>query len=176
MRDDLELVFQVEGKRNMTTSELIEILKEYPPNSKIGIRICGEMIGLMGIKGVMPEKNAETNVIQPVLDIASEVNTEKQYAMVIELKDDLIGEELYRISEFINNAFVNRGGTIKNKGTNPYRFEFWGNDAERGCLDLGLVAIENEEWVVSQIASWKWFDYDNPNECCDVLECIKEFN
>lgn len=172
MGDNLELVFQVEGERTMTTSKLVEILKEYPPDSKIGIRICGETMCLMDIKGVMPEKNAGTNVIQPVLDIVSEVNTEKQYAMVIELKDDLMGEELYRISEFINSAFVNRGGSIKNNCTNPYRFEFGGNDAERGCLDLGLVAIENEEWVISQIVSWKWYDYANPSESCDVLESI----
>lgn len=156
----------------MTTSELISILKEYPADSQIAIQIGGAINHFMEIKGVLPWRDFDTDLSYPVLDIDVEATFEKEYAMVIDLKPDLKGDELQQTRKFIEKAFTNRGGSIRNKCTDPYHLEFLGNDIERGCLDIGMVTIENEKRVLSEIVSWKWYDRDHPDENCDILDEI----
>lgn len=95
------------------------------------------------------------------------------YSTVIEIKNDVTSEMLNQLKTIIENAFSNRVGKIKNTSNELYCFKFAGGEMERGCLDIGLLTLKDDKKFISNVRSWQWIDYEEPEESCDIL---KEFS
>ena len=96
------------------------------------------------------------------------------YSMVIEINKNMPVDVLGQLKCIVENAFLNRGGNVKNTSKDNTKFEFKANEKERGCLDLGLVALVNNNLFMSNVDTWKWIDDENPDESCNVLNEISE--
>lgn len=92
------------------------------------------------------------------------------YSTVIEIKKNVTGDALAQLRQIAERAFSNRAGSIKNSGRGSHRLVFEGGEKDYGCLDLGVAELGFTEGFLGQIASWKWIDYEEPDESCDVLE------
>ena len=84
------------------------------------------------------------------------------YRTIIELKKDVPTDLLSQLKENIEAAFSNRVGTVKNTG---------GED-EFGCLEFGMLCVEDQHDVIPYIESWSWVDEECPAESCNMLEEI----
>ena len=91
---------------------------------------------------------------------------------IIELKKDISPDLLSRLKENIEAAFSNRVGTVKNTGKDPYHLEFAGGEDKFGCLEFGMLCVEEQQDVIPYIVAWNWIDEECPDESCDMLEEI----
>ena len=91
---------------------------------------------------------------------------------IIELKKDISPDLLSRLKENIEAAFSNRVGTVKNTGKDPYHLEFAGGEDKFGCLEFGMLCVEEQQDVIPYIEAWNWIDEEYPDESCDMLEEI----
>ncbi len=96
------------------------------------------------------------------------------YSTVIELKKNVSKESLARLRKIAEGAFVNRAGNVRNSSNEPYCLIFEGDEEAYPCLDLGVADLADMEGFRSQVASWKWLDYDEPGENCDILKVYAE--
>lgn len=94
------------------------------------------------------------------------------YRSIIELKKDISPDLLSRLKEKIEAAFSNRVGTVKNTGKAPYHLEFAGGEDKFGCLEFGMLCVEEQQDVIPYIEAWNWIDKECPDESCDMLEEI----
>ena len=96
------------------------------------------------------------------------------YSTVIQLRDDLPEEKLQEIQKLCQAAFTNRGGTVPQKESgDPYCLIFEGQGEEAwGCLQLGILDLDDVEDFKDYVAKWDWIDYDEPDESHDVLEAL----
>ncbi|ESL03474.1 hypothetical protein GCWU000282_01185 [Catonella morbi ATCC 51271] len=94
------------------------------------------------------------------------------YRTIIELKKDVPTDLLSQLKENIEAAFSNRVGTVKNTGTDPHHFVFAGGEDEFGCLEFGMLCVEDQHDVIPYIESWSWVDEECPDESCNMLEEI----
>lgn len=94
------------------------------------------------------------------------------YRTIIELKKDVPTDLLSQLKENIEAAFSNRVGTVKNTGTDPHHFVFAGGEDEFGCLEFGMLCVEDQHDVIPYIESWSWVDEECPAESCNMLEEI----
>lgn len=91
---------------------------------------------------------------------------------IIELKKDISSDLLSRLKGNIEDAFSNRVGTVKNTGKDPYHLEFAGGEDKFGCLEFGMLCVEEQQDVIPYIEAWNWIDEECPDESCDMLEEI----
>ena len=91
------------------------------------------------------------------------------YKTVIQLKDNIAGEELLSLSAVVEKAFVNRAGSLRNVSTQPREFVFQGAESHYGCLNLGMLDLREVTGFLRFVKSWEWVDED-PDECCSMLE------
>ena len=94
------------------------------------------------------------------------------YRSIIELKKDVSTDLLSKLKERIEAAFSNRVGTVKNTGKDPYHLEFAGGEDKFGCLEFGMLCVEEQQDVIPYIEAWNWIDEECPDESCDMLEEI----
>lgn len=94
------------------------------------------------------------------------------YSSIIEIKKNVPGETLERLRKTAEKAFSNRAGSVKNSSNNPYKFVFKGGEDKFGCLELGMLELKRENYVLNQIASWNWVDDEEPDENCDILKVL----
>ncbi|RGH62711.1 hypothetical protein DW797_10705 [Ruminococcus sp. AM31-32] len=92
------------------------------------------------------------------------------YKMVIKIKNDVSME----LRSIIENAFLNRGGNVKNTSKDTLVFEFKANEKERGCLDLGICALVDNNLFMASVDTLEWIDEENPDESCDVLQELQQ--
>ena len=90
------------------------------------------------------------------------------YKTIIYLKDDVSGDLLCSLTETIENAFVNRAGSLQNIGSNPREFIFQGGEEYYGCLDLGMLDLGGTPGFLNFVQAWEWIDVDL-EENCDML-------
>ena len=91
---------------------------------------------------------------------------------IIELKKDISPDLLSRLKENIEASFSNRVGTVKNTGKDPYHLDFAGGEDKFGCLEFGMLCVEEQQDVIPYIEAWNWIDEECPDESCDMLEEI----
>ena len=94
------------------------------------------------------------------------------YRSIIELKKDISPDLLSQLKEKIEAAFFNRVGTVKNTGKDLYHLEFAGGEDKFGCLEFGMLCVEEQQDVIPYIEAWNWIDEECPDESCDMLEEI----
>jgi hypothetical protein len=93
------------------------------------------------------------------------------YSTVINFKENIPEDVLCSLKETCEKAFNNRAGkaTGRCKKTNGIIFE--GGEDLYGCLQLGVLALDESEGFKSAVSSWEWIDED-PDENHDVLEAL----
>lgn len=94
------------------------------------------------------------------------------YSSIIEIKKNVNGEALRKLREVAEKAFDNRAGSVKNISRNPYRLVFCGGEDKFGCLEVGMLELEDRYDFLNQVDSWHWVDEDDPSENCDILQVL----
>lgn len=91
------------------------------------------------------------------------------YKSVINIRKDISKDLLKKLSQMADKAFDNRAGRAVNTSREPYCFSFAGGKELFGCLELGMLALEEQKDFLSCVEVWRWIDEDNPGENCDIL-------
>lgn len=97
------------------------------------------------------------------------------YKVVIEFREDISKETLEALIKRADQAFDNRAGKVQNVSKIPYHLSYEGDEKDLGCIDLGALALEDEEDFVACVKSWHWIDEEHPDENCDILKEIIPF-
>lgn len=95
-------------------------------------------------------------------------NESEEYRVIIALRPEITGPELADLRSMIEAAFKNRAGSVIDTGDGSHRLLFAGREAEYGCIQLGMLALDKIPAFKSAVAVWQWEDPD-PDECCDLL-------
>ena len=91
------------------------------------------------------------------------------YKSVIEIRKDVNPSMLGSLAEVAESAFQNRAGRVRNTSQSPYCFSFEGSEKDYGCLELGMLALEERKDFLSCVKAWSWIDEEEPSENCDIL-------
>ena len=91
------------------------------------------------------------------------------YKSVIEIKEDIAPGTLDKLAMIADQAFHNRAGRVRNVSRTPYCFSFEGSEKDYGCLELGMLALEERKDFLSCVKAWSWIDEEEPSENCDIL-------
>ena len=67
------------------------------------------------------------------------------YKSVIEIKEDIAPSMLDKLAMIADQALIDRAGRVKNKSNSPYLFSYEGEASQFGCLQLGMLALENRK-------------------------------
>lgn len=94
------------------------------------------------------------------------------YSSIIEIKKTVPDATLVKLRKVAEKAFSNRAGSVENTSTSPYRFVFRGGEDKFGCLEVGMLELEDQHDFLEQIHSWHWIDDDDPGENCDILKVL----
>lgn len=86
----------------------------------------------------------------------------------IKIKKDAPKHILKELKEIIENAFVNRAGSVTNSIESLYNYEFIGDMSKYGCLHIGVLELNDNNLFMKYINKWDWID-DKPHECCDLI-------
>ena len=91
------------------------------------------------------------------------------YKSVIEIKEDIAPSMLDKLAMIADHAFNNRAGRVRNVSCTPYLFSLEGGEKDYGCLELGMLALEERKDFLSCVKAWSWIDEEEPSENCDIL-------
>jgi hypothetical protein len=91
------------------------------------------------------------------------------YKTIINLKNDMPHEMLRDIRGMCEKAFNNRAGIVLNQDNNPYCLVFEGEEKDYGCLQLGVLSLNQAHDFKNHVTSWSWLD-EEPGESCDILQ------
>lgn len=92
------------------------------------------------------------------------------YKSVIDFREDISKNKLEELIKRAEKAFDNRAGKVQNVSKMPYRLSYEGGEEYFGCLELGMLTLEDEKDFVACVKSWQWIDEEHPGESCDILE------
>lgn len=90
------------------------------------------------------------------------------YRVIIELRPELAGAELREIRSAIETSFRNRAGNVSDSGAGGHQLIFSGNEDVFGCLQLGILALDELPAFHAAALIFRWVDPD-PDESCDLL-------
>lgn len=94
------------------------------------------------------------------------------YSSIIRIKKNISDEELQNLHKIAEKAFSNRAGSVKNSSSDPYKFVFSGDEGKFGCLEVGMLELEDQQDFLMQVQSWRWVDDEEPGENCDILKVL----
>lgn len=94
------------------------------------------------------------------------------YSSIIEIKKDVSSNTLVQLRKDAEKAFSNRAGSVKNSSNDPCKFVFKGGEDKFGCLEVGMLELEDKHDFLSQVNSWIWVDDEDPGENCDILKVL----
>ena len=94
------------------------------------------------------------------------------YRSIIEIKRNVPHDLLINLRIVAENAFSNRVGSAKNSSSDPYKFVFKGDEDKFGCLEVGMLELEDKYDFLKQVNSWQWIDDNDPKENCDILKVL----
>ena len=94
------------------------------------------------------------------------------YRSIIEIKRNVPHDLLINLRIVAENAFYNRAGSAKNSSSDPYKFVFKGDEDKFGCLEVGMLELEDKYDFLKQVNSWQWIDDNDPKENCDILKVL----
>lgn len=96
------------------------------------------------------------------------------YKSVIDIKKGTPKETLISLLAMADKAFDNHAGKIQNTSLTPYRFVYEGGEKEFGCLEVGMLNLEEQKNFLRFVSSQNWIDEEEPGENCDILQEIKK--
>lgn len=91
------------------------------------------------------------------------------YKSVIDIRKDVSESKLNQLLKMADRAFDNRVGKVQNMSKIPYQLSYEGEEAMFGCLELGMLALEEANDFLPYVEAWKWIDEEEPGENCDIL-------
>ncbi len=94
------------------------------------------------------------------------------YRSIIEIKRNVPHDLLINLRIVAENAFSNRAGSAKNSSSAPYKFVFKGDEDKFGCLEVGMLELEDKYDFLKKVNSWQWIDDNDPKENCDILKVL----
>lgn len=94
------------------------------------------------------------------------------YSSIIEIKKNVSREILINLRDVAEKAFSNRAGSVKNSSEDPYKFVFKGDEDKFGCLEVGMLELEDKHDFLEKIHAWHWVDDEDPSENCDILRVL----
>ena len=94
------------------------------------------------------------------------------YSAVITFKDEYPKDALMVLREACEKAFDNRGGKAACHVDAQNRLIFEGDEALYGCLQLGILTLDDIECFKDCLSSWEWIDEEEPDENHCILESL----
>lgn len=92
------------------------------------------------------------------------------YKSIIEIKKETPKDILMVLESLADKAFDNHAGKVRNTSSAPYKFVYEGGEKDFGCLEIGMLNLEEQKTFLSFVSTWNWIDEDEPNESCDILK------
>lgn len=92
------------------------------------------------------------------------------YRSIIDIKRETPKETLLTLLSLADKAFNNHAGKIQNTSLSPYRFVYEGEEKDFGCLEIGMLNLEEQKNFLNFVSAWNWIDEEEPSENCDILK------
>jgi hypothetical protein len=93
------------------------------------------------------------------------------YSTVITFKENIPEDVLCSLKETCEKAFDNRAGKTTGRYEKANWVTFEGGEELYGCLQLGILNLDDVNGFKDYISTWKWID-EEPDESCDVLKSL----
>ena len=78
------------------------------------------------------------------------------------------------LQNIADEAFNNYAGKVPGRRITPHSLSYGGGESEYGCLQLGMLDLEENEYFMSYVVAWNWIDEVYPEECYDVLRIMRK--
>lgn len=87
---------------------------------------------------------------------------------VIFFKQSLPEKVVILLVSIANEAFNNREGQITGTRESSHCLSFGGDENLYGCLQLGMLELEDNKEFLKCVRDWKWVDEEYPEENYNV--------
>lgn len=122
-----------------------------------------------------PEKNrdilTELKQLMPA-EPGQEITAE--YRSEIHFKETVPEKTMQLLQNIADQAFDNYAGKVTGKRMTPHCLSYDGNESEYGCLQLGMLDLEENEDFMACVIAWNWIDEVYPEECSDILGIMRK--
>ena len=93
---------------------------------------------------------------------------------VIYFKQSLSEKKIDLLVSTANDAFNNREGQIMGIKESPYCLFYGGDESMYGCLQLGMLELEDNKDFLQCVHDWKWIDEEYPEENYNVWRIMEK--
>lgn len=93
------------------------------------------------------------------------------YQCMIQFKNDLPEKTLHEMKNACDIAFNNRAGKVTRREINSFCVVYEGEEEYFGCLQLGVVTLDEVKGFKKCVEKWDWID-EEPDENHCILEAL----
>ena len=93
---------------------------------------------------------------------------------VIYFKRTLPEKVIQLLVSISNDAFNNREGKIVGNRESAYCLSYGGDESMYGCLQLGMLELEDNKDFLRFVCDWKWIDEEYPEENYSVWRIMEK--
>lgn len=121
----------------------------------------------------MPPVYAEKLVVKKLVSVKRERGQRMQKS-VIYFKRTLPEKVIQLLVSISNDAFNNREGKIVGNRESTYCLSYGGDESMYGCLQLGMLELEDNKDFLRCVCDWKWIDEEYPEENYSVWRIMEK--
>ena len=121
----------------------------------------------------MPPVYAEKLVVKKLVSVKRERGLRMQKS-VIYFKRTLPEKVIQLLVSISNDAFNNREGKIVGNRESTYCLSYGGDESMYGCLQLGMLELEDNKDFLKCVCDWKWIDEEYPEENYSVWRIMEK--
>ena len=121
----------------------------------------------------MPPVYAEKLVVKKLVSVKRERGSRMQKS-VIYFKRTLPEKVIQLLVSISNDAFNNREGKIVGNRESTYCLSYGGDESMYGCLQLGMLELEDNKDFLRFVCDWKWIDEEYPEENYSVWRIMEK--
>ena len=121
----------------------------------------------------MPPVYAEKLVVKKLVSVKRERGSRMQKS-VIYFKRTLPEKVIQLLVSISNDAFNNREGKIVGNRESTYCLSYGGDESMYGCLQLGMLELEDNKDFLRCVCDWKWIDEEYPEENYSVWRIMEK--
>lgn len=93
---------------------------------------------------------------------------------VIYFKQTLDEKKIDLLVSIANDAFNNREGKITGTREPAYCLAYAGDESMYGCLQLGMLELEDNKDFLACVSDWEWIDEEYPEENYNVWRIMEK--
>ena len=121
----------------------------------------------------MPPVYAEKLVVKKLVSVKRE-RGQRMHKSVISFKRTLPEKVIQLLVSISHDAFNNREGKIVGNRESTYCLSYGGDESMYGCLQLGMLELEDNKDFLKCVCDWKWIDEEYPEENYSVWRIMEK--